>query len=420
MQTYFILFISILFATNLKAQNKDSLKIEDFQPHTYYFTIEGGQFKGDGKSFLEAEAAKHQYVLLGEYHGSAQISKFTESLIPVLAKNNFNTFALEVGPISGQILAELSKNADATTRRLHDFNSQYYVDEEGDYYNAIPFFRHKEDANFLSKAAEYDWNLLGLDQEFIFGYFPLIDRIFSNLNQQQKKQIQAQYLEVKDSLNAYYALESSGEGDLATLVYQSKLIEDFLQKTSTRNTENQAIADAIRATTEIYYYNSTRKYLKCNSTRIDYMKQNLRKGLERINFDIRKDKMLLKMGGIHTARGFSWLALYEIGNTLNELANYHGNTTLHISFNSRYWEEDGKIVDGLADKEGYTYRYKDFLQMAKKDQWVILDLRPMKYKMFYSRNFLVSDLVKDVFEQHDLIILAPTEREATNNFTLRE
>ena len=57
--------------------------------------------------------------------------------------------------------------------------------------------------------------------------------------------------------------------------------------------------------------------------------------------------------------------------------------------------------------------------MAKKDQWVILDLRPLKTKMFYARKFLVTDIIKDVFEKQDVIILAPTEKDTKLNFTLR-
>ncbi|MEM1325715.1 MAG: hypothetical protein AAGI23_07170 [Bacteroidota bacterium] len=421
MRTYCTLFISILLSiTSISAQKKDSLKITDLIPHTHYFTIENGQFQGDGKAFLEAEMAKHQYVLLGEYHGSSLISQFTETLIPVLAKNDFNTFAIEVGPISGQILSELSTDPKQTTERLLDFNSRYYVQEEDYSYMAIPFFKYIEDAQFLSAAAAHDWALMGLDQEFIYGYEPLIDRLFQNLNQQQQDQLKTQYLMVKDSLSTYYALEASGDEDLAVLVYHSSLIASFLEQSTQANPDNQAIADAIRATTQIYYYNATRKYLQCNSSRIDYMKENLRKGFERLDFDLRQDKMLLKMGGVHTARGFSWLSLFEIGNTLSELANYHGNTSLHINFSSRYYEEDGQVIDRLADTESYTYRYKDILQLAKPDAWTIIDLRPLKYNLFYARKFLVSDLIQDVFKQHDWVILPPVERESKRNFVLRE
>ncbi|MEM0991945.1 MAG: hypothetical protein AAGI49_02870 [Bacteroidota bacterium] len=418
-KTYFLLMILFL-CLNLSAQKKrDSIKMEDLKPYTYHFDVVDGKITGDAKAFFEKEVALHQYVLLGEYHGSYRISEFTNALIPMLAAEDFNTFALEVGPISGKILAEFAEDAQSTTKQLHDFNSQYYVDEEGDYYCAIPFFEHQEDAQFLAQAATHNWNLLGLDQEFIYGYEPLIDRMYQNISTANQAKHSAFYKEVKDSLMAYYELEKSGDQDLAVLMHNSPLMKRYLATFSPLHSENTAIADAIVATTQIYYYNATRRYLDCNSTRIEYMKKNLRAGFERINFDLAKDKMLLKMGGIHTARGFSWLSLYEIGNTLNELANFHDNTSLHLSFQSRFYEEDGKMVDALDNPKSYGSRYKDFLQMAKSDQWTIIDLRPLKSKYFYARKYLTSDLIKDVFEQHDVIIVPKKDVEPSLNFTLR-
>lgn len=418
-KTYFLLAILCL-CFNLSAQkNRDSIKMEDLQPYTYHFDIVDGKFVGTGAEFLKKEAALHQYILLGEYHGSYRISEFTNALIPMLAAEDFNTFALEVGPISGKILSEFAEDATSTTKQLHDFNSKYYVDEEGDYYCAIPFFEHQEDAQFLTQAAKHNWNLLGLDQEFIYGYEPLIDRMYQNVSTAEQQKQKAFYQEVKDSLMKFYALESSGDGDLAVLMHDSPLMKRFLDIFSSLHPENPAIKDAIVVTTKIYYYNATRRYLDCNSTRIDYMKKNLRAGFERINFDIKKDKMLLKMGSVHTARGFSWLSLFEIGNTLNELANFHGNTTLHLNFQSRFYEEEGKVVDALANPKSYGNRYKDLLQMAKADQWTIIDLRPLKYKFFYARKYLTSDMIRDIFEQHDLIIIPKKDIEPTLNFTLR-
>lgn len=417
----YLLLVLLCLCFNLSAQKKrDSIKVEDLKPYTYHFDIVDGEFVGAGAEFLEKEAALHQYILLGEYHGSYRISEFTNALIPVLAAENFNTFALEVGPISGKILSEFAEDAQSTTKHLHDFNSQYYIDEEGDYYGAIPFFEHQEDAQFLTQAAKHDWNLLGLDQEFIYGYEPLIDRMYKNASTADQKKFATFYKKVKDTLVAYYALESSGEQDLAVLMHESPLMKQFLETFSPLHSESPAIADAIIATTQIYYYNATRRYFDCNSTRIEYMKKNLREGFERINFDISKDKMLLKMGSVHTARGFSWLSLFEIGNTLNELANFHGNTTLHLSFQSRFYEEEGKEVDALDNPKSYGSRYKDLLQMAKADQWTIIDLRPLKSKFFYARKYLTSDQMKDIFKQHDVIIIPKKDVEPSLNFVLRE
>ena len=57
------------------------------QDYTKYFEIKNGEFVGDGATFLLSEFAKHQYILMGEYHGSHQLSLFTQAIIPPLHKS---------------------------------------------------------------------------------------------------------------------------------------------------------------------------------------------------------------------------------------------------------------------------------------------------------------------------------------------
>jgi hypothetical protein len=141
------------------------------------------------------------------------------------------------------------------------------------------------------------------------------------------------------------------------------------------------------------------------------MKENLAKAFGQYNFDLETDKMLLKMGGIHTAKGFSWLSLYELGNTLHELANFHGNRSVHLTFFNRYYEQDNKEIDALADEKSYAYRYVDLLQFGQKNRWTVIDLRPLKEKIYYHRKYEISDMMKDVFRQHDLFVIPPLEKE---------
>lgn len=413
MMKYLILFLCFPFS--ILAQ--DSLLQADLLPHVRYFNIEKDHFSGEGADLLQKEVALHQYILLGEYHGSPHISQFTETLIPLLAKEGFGTFAIEVGPESARILDELSSNTDKTVERLKSFNQQYNVIESDGYvFSAIPFFDLVEDAEFLQEAAKQKWDLIGLDQEFCFGYLPLLDRMYARLNPEKQAELKLDFQQVRDSIGHYYKMDDQGIRDLSVAIKNSKEFDALIEKMVAANESNQDIAQLLNKTTEIYYYNASRQYLRCNSTRIDHMKDNLRDGWEKINFDIKKDKMLVKMGSIHTARGFSWLSLYEIGNTLSEFADFYGNSTLHIYFFSRYYTEDGKVKDGLAEKDSYWQKYSDLLQFAKQNQWTIIDLRPLKQRFFYNRKYKVEPQVKEVFKQHDWIIIPPVEVDGTGNY----
>jgi hypothetical protein len=105
---------------------------------------------------------------------------------------------------------------------------------------------------------------------------------------------------------------------------------------------------------------------------------------------------------------------------LNKLANFYEKQSLHISFMSRYYEEEGKVVDELADGGRYATYYKEFIQLGQPNQWTLVDLRPMKTSIFYGRKYAMEEHIHGVFEKHDWILLPPAEVEPTRNFKLRE
>lgn len=388
---------------------QDSLFSVDLAPHVYHFNLEEGRITGEGAAFLETEIKNNQYFLIGEYHGSKHISNFTKAVIPLLEKADYHTMALEVGPVSVEYLRNFSQNPKATASQLAAFMDKYkFTDADGDEDYAMPFFDQAEDAAFLAQAASYKWNLLGLDQEYYFCFIPLIEKMYHNLSQKDQSILSDSYAALKDTLAYFYKLDDTDSKSLMLSLRDSKLFNDFIHKAAGKE-ENKQIKEAIEKTIEIYGYNISRKYLECNATRIDYMKANLSKQLNIYGFDYSKDKMLVKMGGVHTAKGYSWLSLYEIGNTLHELAAFNGNSSVHLTFFNRYYKEKGKEIDDLDDPKGYASRYKDLLQFGQKDKWTIIDWRPLKSKVFYSRKYDLPKVVIETMKQHDLMLIPPME-----------
>lgn len=419
-KTISIVFLLFACSKFTPAQEKPSLSEKDLAKNTHYFGIVKDTLVGEGADFLLAEMKKHQYVLLGEYHGSFQISTFTKAVIPLLDDAGFRNFGLEVGPVSADILSELSKDPSQTISKLNIFNSQFYQYADNRTYTAIPFFGSVEDAAFLAEAAKRKWNLIGLDQEFVYSYLPLLQRMYNNLEPEKRKKCTELYRGAVNAVTTAYSIDSSGGKGCFETIAESTGFRKFLDEVSVQNTPNQKIADAIRTTTDIYMKSAQRKYLEQNSNRVQYMKQNLAAAFAKNKFDLRKDKMLLKMGAVHTGRGFSPLSLFEIGNTLSELAEFNGNKSLHIGFNARFYVDSLKEIDELRDTTGFGYRFKALFQMAKKDKWTIIDLRPLRYNVFYSRSYKLDEVVLEIFKNHDLYILPPLDIDPAPNFTVRK
>ena len=415
LKTTYLLFTFFLIPFLIFSQ--DSLLRLDLSKHIYHFEIKDNKIVGDGAELLKKEIQSNQYFLLGEYHGSPGISNLTQALIPIMHDAGYRNFGIEVGPSSVEILKEFSQNPSKIKEQLHAFNTQYLITESDGYKStSIPFFDNIEDAAFLEEAANKGWNLIGLDQEYYFSFIPLLDRMFQELSKKDQATLGQLHQEVKDSILHFYKLDDLDKRPMMYSLKNSKPFQSFLQKATAANNKNKAIETAIQKTIQIYGYNEDRKYYDCNRTRIEYMKENLKKSFDACNFNLSKDKFFLKMGGVHTAKGMSWLSLYELGNTLSELAAFHQNNSIHITFHSRYYMEDGKVTDTLADTKSYGSRYRDITQFADKDQWTIIDLRPLKEKVFYSKRYKLSDIIKKTFAQHDLILIPKLEGEGTPNY----
>ena len=423
MKIIILLFATILFGNCLlfaqeKPAEKPPLTEQDLEKYTSYFQIADNKLIGDGAKFLTNEIIQNQFVILGEYHGSSEISKFTKAIIPIFHDAGCRTFGLEIGPISAQILAKLSKDSSKTIENLKAFNSENLVPMKTRSFTPIPFFSNVEDAEFLMEARKRNWNLLGLDQEFSFSYIPLFQTMFDNLKWGKQAELKPLFDKIITSIPAFYEADSQEKMSQYKAILESKEINNFLASASIGNPKNKQIADAIKFTTEIYYQNDRqiRRYYDANSSRVNYMKNNLSEGFRKIKFDQTKDKMLLKMGAVHTGRGFSPLSLFEIGNTLSELAVFNGNRSLHIEFGSRYFIENGKEVDALSNEKGFLYRYQAFLQMSKKDKWTVIDLRPLRNTVFYQRKFNLDSIVLEIFKNQDLYVMPPVDKDPTPNY----
>ena len=413
MSKYFIALLAVCLAAYSSAQ--DTLSTEQLAPITYSFQVENGRIKGKGADFLIEEMSKAQFTMIGEYHGSMRISELTNAMIPILDGLGYKDLVLEVGPITGQILNGLNKEVP---QKLKAINEKYLVvDGDGDHITPIPFFSNVEDADFLATAKANGWNLIGIDQEFLTGFPMLIDIMFENLNKEARIKNQPLYQRAVDSLKMYQVDYISKDISLYDRIKKSEILQNYFEAVS-EEPLNVAVVDAFKKSNHIYWLYSQRQWFENNATRITYMKEQLRTQLLQKDFDISKDKLLIKMGGYHLSKGFSPLGLYEVGNTLNELAAFHGNSTLNIAFSNRYYTEEGQVIDILESTQEYQQRYKDLDQMGRKDEWVVIDLRPMIKGHFYRPvKYKFNKYIKDLVKRYDLLIIPRTEISPTPNYT---
>jgi hypothetical protein len=160
--------------------------------------------------------------------------------------------------------------------------------------------------------------------------------------------------------------------------------------------------DDIKISEEIY--NNAYSY-KGNNIRAVLMKKNFYNYFD--NLKSPKEKVFLKMGANHLAKGINFESQqYDIGNSLFELTQRTKSTFTNVYLIPRYSEEDGKIVDEMDNpKKEYS---KEFLNLYDKDKWIVLDLRPLRYKIKYDKTLSLETY--QTIEKYDFVAISPEVR----------
>jgi|GEM_PF-2663244 len=413
------LWIWLIFALSMigsQVSAQDSLVFADVKSHLYEFSLANGEMEGEGADFLKSEFANNSVILLGELHGQSAISKFTSALLPLLSSSGNLHFGLEVGPIAGGLLNNL--NSPNVIKQLKELNEKYLFDDDGDICTPIPFFRYLEDAQFLEDAKRHGWNVFGIDQEFFDSYEMLFDVMYKNLKKKKQRRYSQEYRSAIDSVRMFYKMEVEGEGYYTHFLTRSETISRFLTKMGVSQ-KNKPVIQAFNRSVALYKMADDKNWYGNYEARIAYMKENLKKHLRAVKHDFKNDKLLMKMGRLHLSNGTSTHGFNEIGNTLHQLNDYNGGSTLGIGFDMRYYMGKNGIADLLDNKRKAIQDLKGFKQFGKKHIWVILDLRPLRkaYDWYpYTYKGKLNSSLQAMTHNYDILIIPPAHESPKPNY----
>jgi hypothetical protein len=396
---YIISILLIVISTKSFGQNSE-IKSSDITSFTYPFNIENNKLIGLGADTLKNAIRESQFFMLGEEHMSPEISELTNVLLPYFSSNGYKNFALEVGPFTAKIIQKEIKFKNS----LYEFNSSFYAKYKD---VPIPFFDGTKDEEFIKTTLKNNFKLWGLDQEYITAPLFLLDEINSILK--DSNSTKELYSKAKEYLTQQLSSFNSEKENQYFEMFDSD--NDFTKYIKhCNNPKQKEIINALRISMDIY----KQQNWNGNQVRMEYMKRNFSN-----NYKIaqKKDdfpKVLIKMGSMHLGWGKSWLGIYDLGNMINELANYNGTKSVSINCFSRYIEEEnGTISDYMSDQEGKNLSL--ILELATKDSWTLVDnkkiielTRNRKIKLNNDLNFLLS--------RYDYILFAPLKTKVKNNY----
>lgn len=398
----FIFILSIL-STIIFAQEK--LESVDISKFVYTFEINNNNIVGLGAKLLENKILESQFLLLGEQHYSPEISELTNALLPRLKESKFMYFAVEIGPNSSEKMVELIKEEGT----LFDFNTNFcskYKDIP------IPFFDGKKDEKFLKTAINENFEIWGIDQEFLSSQLFLIDEIYNSSD--NKHSLKPYYSNAKKFLEEEFKKEKTIKNyTMFTNLLVSEILISFFEKCNT-DIQQKIITD-LTTSWKIYALNEEKKYEENNFTRMQYMKRNFGENYKVAEKKDSLPKVFIKMGSMHLANGKNWLGIYDLGNMIKELAYFNGTQSTSINCFARYYKNnDGTIYDYLEDKEGKVYQ--PILEFAKKDKWVLIDTKPI-LKIVREKKIILNKDLKILLSGFDFVLFSPMKTEVKPNYS---
>ena len=203
----------------------------------YYFSLENGQLAGVGADTLATHIAASQFFLLGEEHDMAELSRFTAAVLPLLAKNGYHYFTLEIGPNSAEKLMSIYQHKES----LHDFNTKYYriVND-----TPIPFFDGKEDETFLNQALRLGFELWGIDQENYYAPHFIFDELYNrSAGSERLRQL---HIEASGFVSSEFTkTESNKRHPIYTNLLNSEEIKTFFQALPNDSSSRKLIKNLI-------------------------------------------------------------------------------------------------------------------------------------------------------------------------------
>jgi hypothetical protein len=392
------MLLTILLLAGAKINGQQPLTNEDLAENTTYFSLENG-FRDEGAALLRQEIAGAHFIAYGELHNSQQSALFFDALLKEASKSGFNNLALEIGEYSTRILERLSATPENTAANINSFFKKYGAKN---YKWPIPFVKGVEDAAFLETASALNYDLWGLDHEYLFSAPILFDELILTTDATEE------LLDLKKEATKAWKKLKSKKRSCESLT--SPEIKAFLSKFSAENEQAQAVIKGLKTAWQIYCDYEEARYSKSNTDRVSFMRENFRDNFEQTAESTGQiPKVIAKLGSYHSSRIMSPLGYKDVGNLMKEMAEKRQVDVLYIRYLRRYWQGKDKI-----DSKDYA-NSRTFLTVGKPDQWALIDLRPLREKI-KSGELTVSDSEKLEIYNYDLMLMAPKDRWVKNNF----
>ena len=407
-----ILGVVLIVLQGLSLYSRDTIDQKFVEQYTTNFTLHQGNLDGKGAMPLIEAIEASQFFLIGEMHGNQQISFLTEALIGEMDKAGYKHFVIETGPFSAEILERELMGSENTMGDLSSLYQRYYHQTRD---IPIPFFEGKSDAVFLDKALSSGMKLVGIDQEYYSSALMLIDEMEHESGSQQWEDL---FAEAKKEVIRLQLIDAEDDNfDIHQALLDNQDVQALITSAQKAGGRVGEIADALMSTWRIYAaYGKDMNYNL--NTRAAYMKSNFSEYYNGLSEDDKEAGFLIKMGSLHTERGLTYNAVYDIGTVVSSLAELNGTRSTHLTFLTRYFydNEEGEEYDNSEGGSQWLKEHNPFILQGKREEWALIDLKSLRADII-NRKVWVYPGIRRIAFKHDFMLIPPLSRDIIPHYT---
>lgn len=337
--------------------------------------FQNGRFSGPGWDLLAAEGRKASMFLLGEEHGIAENPKLAAALFTDLARDGYDTLAIETSPL---IAGELDVAASAGIEGLRRLFA-----EPG---SAAPFYNMREEAEFLvaARAAMPRGRamLWGLD------YDVAADRLaIARLKAMPKPAAAVAALATLEAAStASWGQYEATRGPQFIFNFSGDpaLVKAVRDAWVGAPTEAAWMLEVLEETLEVNRLFQGGRGHASNQRRAELNKRNLLRYWRAAKAEGRTPRAMFKFGASHMVRGLSATESFDLGTLVPEIASIEGGSSFHLlvlpgaGSRTAVFDPSAWTYRTGEPRNNYMAGLEPVTNQAFADAFTVIDLRPLR------------------------------------------
>jgi hypothetical protein len=363
---------------------QDSSITELSGKHIQTFEFREKKFSGDGWEQILSEAAKTNYIAVGEDHFTNEIPAFCSAMIDHVKVDNF---FCETDPFSAKILESKIKELSAT--QLEQFVAEYG--------NTFSFFALQPELDLFKKAVAHRARVFGTDQILLVADRLLCADLKTKTTNEAAARIYGVMEEQSKSFFDSFRDDPKKPFYMLTPEFEKKIEALSALKLSAYESK---IIEKLTLTARIYKEQN-------HHLRIQLMKDQLMEQYD--HWATRKS--LFKYGAVHMAKGESLLDIYDLGNLINNIADSKFQNSLHIMIIGKAGAQGSpfqKFPPTPIDQQSADLKaLKPFFKVDHGKSWQCFDLAAIRGDIKKQKIRVENPRLVQILAGYDFLVIIP-------------